>query len=99
MAVRFLIHGCDATFSAAFDTVLATENVEIIRIPVPAPLLIQPGFLLEGAMEPAQAPSVIRRRKNRATADRYNALDGYDKKEIGFLGRMTEGARTVGLWM
>lgn len=35
--VRFLIHDRDAKFPAAFDALLATENIQIIRTPVHAP--------------------------------------------------------------
>jgi putative transposase len=35
--VRFLIHDRDTKFAAAFDTLLAGENVKIIRTPIQAP--------------------------------------------------------------
>jgi putative transposase len=35
--VRFLIHDRDAKFPRAFDDLLATENIKVIRTPVQAP--------------------------------------------------------------
>jgi hypothetical protein len=35
--VRFLIHDRDAKFPRAFDALLASENIKIIRTPVQAP--------------------------------------------------------------